>query len=70
MSKAFRSDLVEVVCEVRRETDWAYGVSNGTIEMDLDGREKLFWVPKSQVECNDDGTITMPEWLAREKGLI
>ncbi len=28
------------------------------------------WVPKSQVEQNDDGTFTMPEWLAKEKGFI
>jgi len=28
------------------------------------------WVPKSLVEDNRDGTFTMPEWLALEKGLI
>ncbi len=28
------------------------------------------WVPMSQVEINDDGTVTMPEWLAMEKELI
>ena len=28
------------------------------------------WVPRSQVEINDDGTVTMPEWLALEKELI
>jgi len=28
------------------------------------------WVPKSQVEIGDDGTIAMPEWLAKDKGFI
>lgn len=29
------------------------------------------WVPKSQVEFDEeDGTLTLPEWLAMEKELI
>jgi len=28
------------------------------------------WVPKSLVERNPDGTFTMPEWLAQQKGFI
>lgn len=34
------------------------------------------WLPKSQVEVEHDGgqerfvTVTLPEWLAKEKGLI
>lgn len=31
---------------------------------------KRFWLPKSQVQNNNDGTFTMPEWLAIEKGLV
>jgi hypothetical protein len=27
-------------------------------------------VPKQYVENNDDGTFTMPEWLALDKGFI
>lgn len=34
-----------------------------------DGARKE-WVPKSLVENNEDGTWTMPEWLALEKGFI
>ena len=30
----------------------------------------LTLLPKSQIEVNDDGTITLPEWLAEEKRLI
>ena len=56
-----RSDLVDVTADVRGETDAAYRIDNGSITV---------WVPKSQVEKNDDGTFTMPEWLALEKGLI
>lgn len=28
------------------------------------------WVPKSQVVDNGDGTFSMPEWLAKDKGFI
>lgn len=35
----------------------------------FDGKKEA-WVPKSLVEDNEDGTYTMPEWLAKDKGLI
>lgn len=28
------------------------------------------WVPLSQIKNNDDGTFSMPEWLAKDKGFI
>ncbi|MEE8240113.1 MAG: hypothetical protein V3R16_02495 [Nitrospirales bacterium] len=28
------------------------------------------WIPKSQIIDQDGGTITIPEWLAMEEGLI
>lgn len=28
------------------------------------------WFPKALIENNRDGTWTMPEWLAKEKGFI
>lgn len=56
-----RSNLVEISAEVLHETEKALLLSDGwTTE----------WVPKSQVEDNLDGTFTMPEWLAQEKGFI
>jgi hypothetical protein len=61
MSSNFRSDLIEVALEVRHETARAWLVS--------DGGEPV-WLPKSQCENNDDGTFTMPEWLATEKGFV
>ena len=33
-------------------------------------RLKWFWLPLAAVEENGDGTITLPERLALEKGLI
>ena len=47
---------------VAHETDAAY-------LLDIGASEKV-WVPKSQVEIYDDGTMTLPEWLAMEKGII
>ena len=34
-----------------------------------DGIHPECWLPKSQVEF-DDGVMTLPEWLAIEKGLV
>jgi hypothetical protein len=54
-------ELVDVVAELRGETDKAYRLFDG---------KTTEWVPKSQVEQNDDGTFTMPVWLAEEKGFV
>lgn len=57
-----KSDLVDVEGEIKRETEKAYLIDNGSVEE---------WVPKSQCEWNqDEGTFTMPEYIAKEKGLI
>jgi hypothetical protein len=53
--------LVDIAGELRGETDKAYRVFDGS---------KTEWVPKSQAQMNDDGTFTMPEWLAKDKGFI
>lgn len=61
-----KSDLVDLELRIHRETDRAILVS--------DGGEiaKAVWLPKSQIEIvpNRSGTytVTMPEWLAEEKG--
>jgi hypothetical protein len=56
-----KSDLFDLAAEVKGETDKAWRLFDGT---------KTEWVPKSQVEDNGDGTWTMPEWLAKDKGFI
>ena len=68
MARGFLSDrevqkarLTDIACEVVRETERAWLVFDGTREA---------WLPKSQVERNPDGTFTMEEWLAKEKGLL
>jgi hypothetical protein len=56
-----RERVIDIACEVRGETPAAYRLYDG---------KTTEWIPKSQCEKNDDGTVTMPEWLAREKGFI
>jgi hypothetical protein len=68
MTRGFLSDqgaqkvrLCDISAEIRVETARAWMVTDGTQEV---------WLPKSQAEHNGDGTFTLPEWLAMEKGLI
>ena len=53
--------LTDVTAKLRHATPKAYLLYDGA-------REE--WVAKSQCENNGDGTFTMPEWLAKEKGFI
>jgi hypothetical protein len=55
------SRLTDIAAELRHETSRAYLIFDGDQEV---------WLPKSQCEKNTDGTFTLPEWLAKEKGLI
>jgi hypothetical protein len=65
--RSVRSDFIDIAVTIRHQTDAAILVSDGSIR---DEKEVMVWLPKSQVEINDDQTITLPEWLALEKGLI
>lgn len=57
-----RSDIVDIAGELRRETDKAFLIFDGTKEV---------WLPKALVEHDAaEGTFAMPEWLALDKGLI
>lgn len=56
-----RSDIVDITADIKAETAAAWKLYDGSTEA---------WVPKSQVEKNDDGTFAMPEWLAMDKGFI
>jgi hypothetical protein len=57
---------VEFYAEMKNETEAAYLFSDGVDE---------FWIPKSQVsEINhikgNDYEVTIPVWLAADKGII
>jgi hypothetical protein len=61
-----RSDLVDVAGELRIDRPKAILLFDGTKEV---------WLAKSLIEIEQTGpgnfvTVTMPEWLAGEKGLI
>jgi hypothetical protein len=56
-----KRELFDVAAEVKGETEKAWRLFDGT---------KTAWVPKSQVEDNEDGTFTMPMWLAEEIGFV
>jgi hypothetical protein len=57
---------VEFYAEIKFTTDAAYLVSDGAEE---------FWIPKSQIVEKEkisghDYRFEIPEWLARDKGVI
>jgi hypothetical protein len=56
-----KKELIDIAAEVRGKTEKAWRLFDG---------KTTEWVPKSQVEQNDDGSFTMPEWLAKDKGFI
>lgn len=74
-----KSDLIDIACKIVRDDpdQRAIAVADGT-EIDhadmrtgeIVARQKWFWLPRSQIEINNDGTVTMPEWLAIQKGLV
>lgn len=62
-------EFCEIACQVRVITDRAILVHDGTREA---------WIPRSQIEDPDPDdleigqhiTLLIPEWIAKEKGLI
>jgi hypothetical protein len=62
-----RSNLIDVELNLHAETEKAVAVS------DTGDSKDVVWLPKSQIELDvhkDTITVTMPEWLAKDKGLI
>lgn len=54
--------LTDIAGRIKVETEKAFLFFDGTKEV---------WLPKSQCEWDQDTrTMTMPEWLAMDKGLI
>ena len=63
-----KSNIVDIDVEVTARTAKAVLVHTGI-------KEKAIWLPLSQLEIEETGigeifTVTLPEWLALEKGLI
>lgn len=63
-----RSNVLDVTVQLLRETEKAVQVT------DSDPGEAV-WLPRSQIEIApaETGTlhvVTLPDWLAKEKGLI
>ena len=57
-----KSNLVDIAGEIKGESEKAYRFFDGRITV---------WLPKSQCQWDaDDKTMTMEEWLAKEKELI
>lgn len=62
-----RSDIIDLTVDLHHETDRAVLVS------DTGDKEDAVWLPLSQIEIEPDGgthVVSLPEWLASEKGLV
>jgi hypothetical protein len=64
-----KSDLIDIDVQLLHETEKAVLVTD-TVP------EKAVWLPRSKIEIEQSAafpgihTVTLPEWLATEKGLI
>ncbi len=63
-----RSNIIDIDVEVAARTERAVLVHTGN-------KEEAVWLPLSQIEIAPSGfdgieTVTLPEWLAEEKGLV
>lgn len=57
--------LVDVEVVMRQDRELSYGIE------DPNNEGHLIFIPKSQAEYDEeDGLLTLPEWLAKEKGLV
>lgn len=70
--------LTDISCTVRQIRDKAIAVADGTTE-EHEGRQRevWYWWPKSVIEVDpteyevgDDVTITVPESMATDKGML
>lgn len=63
-----KSDLVDITVQLLHETDRAVLVTDSTPENGV-------WLPLSQIEIEPADTgglhvVTLPEWLAMDRGLV
>jgi len=60
--------LVDLDLKVVHQTEKAFLLTDG--REDANGDLISEWVAKANCENNNDGTFTMPEWSAIEKGFV
>lgn len=63
-----KSNVIDIDVDVTARTEKAVLVHTGN-------KEEAVWLPMSQIEISQSGfggieTVTLPEWLALDKGLI
>ena len=63
-----KSDVIDIDVQLLHETEKAVLVTDSV-------PEKGIWLPRSKIEIEETGiggihTVTLPEWLALDKGLI
>lgn len=63
-----KSDIIDIDGAIEARTDRAVLFHTGD-------KSEAAWLPRSQIEISDTGiggivTVSLPEWLALEKGLI
>lgn len=67
MSRSARSDVIDMDLHLHHETARAVLVS------ETGDKDEAVWLPLSQIEIEPESgfiSVTLPEWLAEEKGLI
>lgn len=73
MTKAMRSDLIDLAIFIHHETKAGKPGEGAILVSDEGERQRADWLPKSAVEIErkiNATTVTMPECLAIEKGLV
>lgn len=62
IAEIVKSDLVDIAGRIEGETDLAFRFNDGS---------RTVWLAKQHCEWDPDAqTMAMPEWVARDKGLI
>lgn len=73
MSSSARANLFDVTVRLHHETHPGEKDAGAILVSDTGNRKKAVWLPKAQIEFEIVSgaiiTVTLPEWLAIEKGL-
>ena len=68
------SEIVDIEVTLHHETKLGRPDAGALLVSDSGDRDEAVWVPKSQIEFEHDTgrlyTLSLPQWLAYDKGLI